>query len=128
MHSVPQEQICSNRFKCCHTEIQVADRCCNLIQSQYTDTRPTSLSVDPAAPGPWQERCNNQSFQPLYHFIVLPRAFHSIFFHLIVFFIEKKCLRACFKNSLQQHPHAGTLTGGSFACSSVTSKKNSSVL
>ena len=35
-------------------------------------------------------------------------------------------LRACFKNSLQQHPHAGTLTGGSLACSSVTSKKNSS--
>ena len=30
-----------------------------------------------------------QSFQPPYHFIVLPRAFHSIFFHLIVFFIEK---------------------------------------
>ena len=32
---------------------------------------------------------NKQSFQPPYHFIVLPRAFHSIFFHLIVFFIEK---------------------------------------
>ena len=30
-----------------------------------------------------------QSFQPPYHFIVLPRAFHCIFFHLIVFFIEK---------------------------------------
>ena len=30
-----------------------------------------------------------QSFQPPYHFIVLPRAFHSIFFHLTVFFIEK---------------------------------------
>ena len=69
-----------------------------------------------------------QSFQPPYHFTVLPRTFHSIFFHLIVLFIEKKCLRACFKikNSLQQHPHAGTLTGGSFACSRVTSKKNSS--
>ena len=34
---------------------------------------------------------NQQSFQPPCHFIVLPRAFHSIFlFHLIVFFIEKK--------------------------------------
>ena len=68
----------------------------------------------------------SQSFQLPYHFIVLPRAFHSIFFvfcfasHSI--FHRKKCLRACFKNSLQQHPHAGTLTGGSFACS----KKNSS--
>ena len=31
-----------------------------------------------------------QSVQPPYHFIVLPRAFHSIVFHLIVFFIEKK--------------------------------------
>ena len=28
---------------------------------------------------------DRQSFQPPYHFIVLPRAFHSIFFHLIVF-------------------------------------------
>ena len=68
----------------------------------------------------------HQSFQPPYHFIVLPRAFHSIFFSSHSIFHRKKCLRACFKNSLQQHPHAGTLTGGSFACSSVTSKKNSS--
>ena len=29
-----------------------------------------------------------QSFQPPYHFIVLPRAFHSILFHLIELFIE----------------------------------------
>ena len=38
-----------------------------------------------------------QSFQPPYHFIVLPRAFHSIFFHLIVFFIEKNVLALVLK-------------------------------
>ena len=36
-----------------------------------------------------RDKSTEQSFQPPYHFIVLPRAFHSIFFHLIVFFIEK---------------------------------------
>ena len=39
-----------------------------------------------------------QSFQPPYHFIVLPRAFHSLFFfHLIVFFIEKNVFALVFK-------------------------------
>ena len=38
-----------------------------------------------------------QSFQPPYHFIVLPRAFHSIFFHLIVFFIEKNVFALALK-------------------------------
>ena len=49
-----------------------------------------------------------QSFQPPYHLIVLPRAFHSIFFifHLIVFFIEKNVfvvvLKIAFSNTRTQ--------------------------
>ena len=40
----------------------------------------------------------DQSFQPPYPFIVLPRAFHTIFFfHLIVFFIEKNVFALVFK-------------------------------
>ena len=38
-----------------------------------------------------------QSFQPPYHFIVLPRAVHSILFHLIVFSIEKNVLALVLK-------------------------------
>ena len=41
-------------FTCCHTEIEVADQTVHLIQSQYTDTGPTSPSTDPITPGTWQ--------------------------------------------------------------------------
>ena len=55
-----------------------------------------------------------QSFQPPYHFIVLPRAFHSIFFHLIVFFIEKNVfvlvLKIAYSNTrIQAHSQAVVL-------------------
>ena len=46
--------ICSNKFMHCHTEVQAADQTFYLTQSQYTDTRLTSPSVDPIMPGAWQ--------------------------------------------------------------------------
>ena len=51
--SASQGRICSDNFTCCHTEIEVADQTFRLIQSQYTDTGPTSPSTDPMhqAPG-----------------------------------------------------------------------------
>ena len=52
--SVSQGRICSDNFTCCHTEIEVADPTFYLTQSQYTNTGPTSLSVDPITPGAWQ--------------------------------------------------------------------------
>ena len=52
--SVSQGRICSDNFTCCHTEIEVADQTFHLTQSQYTDTGPTSPSVDPITPGAWQ--------------------------------------------------------------------------
>ena len=52
--SVSQEQICSDNFTCCHTEIEVADQTFHLTQSQYTDTGLTSPSTDPITPGAWQ--------------------------------------------------------------------------
>ena len=52
--SVSQGRICSDNFTCCHTEIEVADQTYHLIQSQYTDTGPTSPSADPITPGAWQ--------------------------------------------------------------------------
>ena len=52
--SVSQGRICSDNFKCCHTEIEVADQTFYLTQSQYTDTGPTSPSADPITPGVWQ--------------------------------------------------------------------------
>ena len=52
--SVSQRQICSDNFKCCHTEMKVADPTFYLTQSQYTDTEPTSPSADPITPGAWQ--------------------------------------------------------------------------
>ena len=36
--SVSQGWICSNKFTCCHVEIEVADQTFHLTQSQYTDT------------------------------------------------------------------------------------------
>ena len=52
--SVFQGRICSDNLTCCHTEIEVADPTFYLTQSQYTDTGPTSPSVDPITPGAWQ--------------------------------------------------------------------------
>ena len=49
-----QERICSDRFACYHTEIEVTDQTFYLTQSQYTDTGPTSPSADPITPGAWQ--------------------------------------------------------------------------
>ena len=36
--SLFQGQICSDKFTCCHTEIEVADQTSYFTQSQYTDT------------------------------------------------------------------------------------------
>ena len=44
--SVSQGRICSNNFTCYRIETEVADWTFYLIQSQYTDTRPTSPSAD----------------------------------------------------------------------------------
>ena len=52
--SVPQGRICTDTITCCHTEIEVADQTIYLIQSQYTDTGPTSPSADLTVPGAWQ--------------------------------------------------------------------------
>ena len=52
--SVSQGRICSDKFTCCHTEIEVADQTFYLTQSQYADTGPTSPSADPITPGAWQ--------------------------------------------------------------------------
>ena len=52
--SVSQGRICSDKFTCCHTEIEVADLTFYLTQSQYTDTGPTNPSADPITPGAWQ--------------------------------------------------------------------------
>ena len=51
---VSQGRICTDKFTCCHTEIEVADQTFYLTQSQYTDTRPTGPSADPIMPGAWQ--------------------------------------------------------------------------
>ena len=48
---VSQGQICSNYFRCCHTETEVADQTFYLTQSQYADTTPTSPRADPITPG-----------------------------------------------------------------------------
>ena len=53
--SVSQGRICSDNFTCCHTELEVADQTLRLIQSQYTDTGPTSSSTDLITPGAWQD-------------------------------------------------------------------------
>ena len=52
--SVSQGRICSDKFTCCHTEIEVADPTFYLNHSQYTDTVPTSSSADLIMPGVWQ--------------------------------------------------------------------------
>ena len=37
-----------------HAEIEVVDQAFYLTQPQYTDTVPTSPSINPITPGPWQ--------------------------------------------------------------------------
>ena len=49
---VSQGRICSNNFKCCHTEKEVADQTLYLTQSQYTDTGPIGPSADPKRQAP----------------------------------------------------------------------------
>ena len=41
----------SDKFTCCHIEIEVADQTFYLTQSHYTDTGPTTPSSDPTTPG-----------------------------------------------------------------------------
>ena len=48
--SVSLGRICSDKFTCCQTEIEVAEPTFHLTQSQYTDTGPTSPS-GPQVPG-----------------------------------------------------------------------------
>ena len=52
--SVSQGRICTDKFTCYHTEIEVADQTFYLTQSQYTDTGPTSPSANPIMQGSWQ--------------------------------------------------------------------------
>ena len=52
--NVSQGRIYSDKFTCCHTEIEAVDPTFHLTQSQYTDTGPTSPSADPITPGAWQ--------------------------------------------------------------------------
>ena len=52
--SVSQGRIFSDKFTCCHTEVEAADPAFYLTQSQYTDTGPTSPSADPITPDAWQ--------------------------------------------------------------------------
>ena len=54
--SVSQGRICTDKFTCCHIEIETADPTFYLTQSQYTDTGLTSPSTDPTVPGAWQGR------------------------------------------------------------------------
>ena len=48
--SVPQGRTCSDKSTCCHTGIRNADQTCCLIPSKYTDSGPTSPSVDSRTP------------------------------------------------------------------------------
>ena len=59
---VSQGRICSDKCTCCHTELEVIDTACYLIQSQYTDIRPTSSSADPITPGGWpgNQQCTSR--------------------------------------------------------------------
>ena len=45
---------CLDSCTYCHTEIDASDQACFLTQSQWTDTRPASLSIDPITSGAWQ--------------------------------------------------------------------------
>ena len=51
--SISQGRIYSDKCTCCHTEIEDTDENFSLIQSQYSDTGPTSPSADPIMLGAW---------------------------------------------------------------------------
>ena len=53
--SVFQGRICSEKFTCSHSEIEVADQTFQLTLSQHTDTGSTSPSADHITPGAWQD-------------------------------------------------------------------------
>ena len=53
---VSEGGIRSDKCTYCHTEIEVTDQTCYLIQSQYTDMGKTSLHADPITPGASQGR------------------------------------------------------------------------
>ena len=52
--SVYQWQIHSYNCTCCHTETKATDQTLHFTQSQYSNTRPTSTSIDLINPGIWQ--------------------------------------------------------------------------
>ena len=52
--SVSQGRICSDNCTCCHNEIGAADQTFYLVQSQCTDTGPTSPSTDPITSTAWR--------------------------------------------------------------------------
>ena len=60
LHNVPANanlsagQVCSDNGTCCHTQTEAADQTCYLTLSQYVDTKPASLNVDPMMPGAWK--------------------------------------------------------------------------
>ena len=59
-----QGRVCPDNCTCCHTETEVADQTFfSLIQSQYTDTGPTSPSADPITPGAWQSSHWSTNFE-----------------------------------------------------------------
>ena len=60
-----QGRSCTDKCTCCLTEIEVADQTSYLIQSQYTDTGPTSPSADPVMPGAWQGSHWSANFKSL---------------------------------------------------------------
>ena len=51
MQCVSQVRICLDSFASCHTEPEITDRIICLIQSQYTDTGPTSPCAHPRTLG-----------------------------------------------------------------------------
>ena len=53
--SVSQGRICSDKCRCCRTELHVADQTFYRTQSQYIDSGPTSPSADPVSPGACQD-------------------------------------------------------------------------
>ena len=59
---VSQGRICSEKCTYCHTETQFADYTFYLVQSQWTDTGPTSPSAGPATPGASQDSHRSTNF------------------------------------------------------------------
>ena len=61
--SIAQGRICSDKFTCCHTDIEVANQTFHFTQSQYTDTGSIIPSTDPITPGVWQGSHWSASFE-----------------------------------------------------------------